>query len=548
MRGCGPILLGWLLSLATASFAMAEEDGVLAASSGRHVFVVRADVEGQGWSIAHLDTEEGPGLIRTVHRLKSRPEAIAASGNRCWAVLPPRDAERVSRVVISLAVGQHPINGVWFADPPGPPQVLPPVPRDGQVVGLAATGSELLLVFGPSQRHQRGIERPDRPSAEGDDPSDAEQISDSVADLFPDFDPDHGGFMRLGLPGSERWEFVPGPEDWGTATGVRAGLVARASGLQPAVIWSVADRDGRSLSVFDPASETPPLTSGIEGMEGVPLALVSLSGRTMVAARESDGRLAIGDLLQAESEAGSDRIRPFAVVAEGDPAPHVGVVLTQAGPWVIGVSGSEVVTTTLDRSNGRTSDALVAEEATAEGTLVPYEIALFIVVASFVVVFLLRPALSSAPSVVAPGLKGLGFARRAAGLCVDLAPGAMAVVVIFNLDPLGYVEQLRAGEMQAIPPLLALMAISGLFAGVLEVLTGRSLGKWLVGGRILRLDGSPASALQRGLRSALRLSILLLIPLAWPIALLPLLDPAGRGIPELMTRTVVASGSPPASD
>ena len=53
-------------------------------------------------------------------------------------------------------------------------------------------------------------------------------------------------------------------------------------------------------------------------------------------------------------------------------------------------------------------------------------------------------------------------------------------MVIFNLDPLGYVEQLRAGEMQAIPPLLALMAISGLFAGVLEVLTGRSLGKWLV--------------------------------------------------------------------
>ena len=190
----------------------------------------------------------------------------------------------------------------------------------------------------------------------------------------------------------------------------------------------------------------------------------------------------------------------------------------------------------------------VAEEATAEGTLVPYEIALFVVVTSFLAVLFLRPILKDAPAVAEPGLKGLGFARRAAGLCIDLAPGAMAVILIFQLDPVAYVEDLRAGEVGAIPPLLALMGISGGLAAILEVLTGRSLGKWLVGGRILRLDGSPSTTLQRLLRSMLRLSILLLIPLAWPLALLPLLDPIGRGIPELMTRTVVSQGPPAKTD
>ena len=532
-----------LACLASPAFG-ADEDPVLVASSGRHVFVVRADNESQGWSISHLDTELGPGVIRTIHRLQSRPEAIAASGNRCWVVLPPRDAQRISRVVISLAVEQHPINGVWFANPPGAPRVLPPVPRDGIVGGLVATPSELLLVFIPSQRQLRGIDRPDRPEGEvvEEEPATPGESPEATSDLFPEFDPELGGFLQLALPGGMAWEQVVGPDAWETATGIQAGLVDRPSGLRPAVFWSEVDREGWVLSVFESGGGCP-IGRDVHGLVGTPLSLVAMTGRTALASHGRDGGLAIGDLLVDRDGQGAAELRPFATLAEGEPSAEVGVVFTPAGPWVVGVSGGTVVTTTLDRSTGKpVIVAMVAEEATAEGTLVPYEIALFVVVASFLGVLMLRPALAGAPSVVVPGLRGLGFARRAAGLCIDLAPGAMAVVVIFNLDPLSYVEELRAGDPGAIPPLLALMGISGGVAAILEVLTGRSLGKWLVGGRILRLDGSPATVLQRGLRSLLRLSILLLLPLAWPLALLPLLDPVGRGIPELLTRTVVSSG------
>ena len=326
-----------------------------------------------------------------------------------------------------------------------------------------------------------------------------------------------------------------------------AGLVARSDGLWPAVVWSKVESEEWSLSVFE-SSEDRPIAYPLRNPVGSPVSLEAMSGRTSLAARDSDGGLAIGDLLVRDGEPGVVEIRPFSVLPEGDPAAEAGMVLTPAGPWVVGVSGAKVVTTTLDRSSGKAQQAQVAEEATAEGTLVPYEIALFVVVTSFLAVLFLRPILKDAPAVAEPGLKGLGFARRAAGLCIDLAPGAMAVILIFQLDPVAYVEDLRAGEVGAIPPLLALMGISGGLAAILEVLTGRSLGKWLVGGRILRLDGSPSTTLQRLLRSMLRLSILLLIPLAWPLALLPLLDPIGRGIPELMTRTVVSQGPPAKTD
>ena len=116
--------------------AVAEE--ALVASSGQHVFVVRATEDGKGWELAHLDVDAGPGLIRGIRRLATRPEAIAADGARCWLVLPPRDADRPTRLVVSISVVRHPLNDVWYAAPPGAPQVLPPVPSEPSVAGLIA--------------------------------------------------------------------------------------------------------------------------------------------------------------------------------------------------------------------------------------------------------------------------------------------------------------------------------------------------------------------------------------------------------------------------
>ncbi|MCP4834724.1 MAG: RDD family protein [Phycisphaera sp.] len=531
-----------LLSIA-ASVAAGEKDPVLAASSGRHVFVIRAASEGQGWEIAHLDADVGPDSIRSIHAMQSRPEAIAAHGNRCWVVLGPRNADRISRVVISLSVERHPINGVWYADPVGSPQVLPPVPTEATVGGLVATESELMLVFQPSQRGRRGVERPNRPSSDEVASGDA-VTGDEAPEAVAVIDPDQGGILRIDLPPIFAWERVPSPKGFERAEELEVGSIDVSSRVVPAISWQAPDGPRSLAWRSDEGDEW--LTRRIEGLESAPIFVGARPGRTILAHRDDARGVVLSDLLSPTPEVLG--LRTFASVPDGSPTPDVGVVLTAGGPWVMGVSGTKVLTVAIDRSTGLASAVVTAEEVTAAGTLVPYEIALSVIVVCFLAALLLRPAFAEAPAIATPGLVGLGFARRAAGLCIDLAPGAMASVMIFQLDPQVFIEDLRAGDVAAMPPLLALLGISGGISVVMEVLTGRSIGKWLVGGRTLRLDGEPAGRLQRGLRSLVRLAVLLLLPLAWPLALLALLDPLGRGIPELMTRTMVSSARPSTSD
>lgn len=531
-----------LLSIAT-SVGAEEKNQVLAASSGRHVFVIRAASEGQGWEIAHLDADVGPDSIRAIHALRSRPEAIAAYENQCWVVLGPRNADRISRVVISLSVGRHPINGVWYADPAGPPRVLPPVPTEPTVAGLVATESELMLVFQPSQRGRRGVERPNRPSsneAASGETASGEEASEPATVI----DPDRGGILRIDLPPAFSWEPISSPEGFEQAEDLRAGSIDVSSRVVPAISWRAPD--GRRSLAWRSDGGDEWLSRQIDGLESDPIFVGARPGRSILAHRDDARGVVLSDLLAPTP--GALGLRKFAALPDGSPTPDVGVVLTAGGPWVMGVSGTQVLTVAIDRSTGLASAVVTAEEVTAAGTLVPYEIALSVIVVCFLAALLLRPAFAEAPATATPGLVGLGFARRAAGLCIDLAPGAMASVMIFQLDPQIFIQDLRAGDVAAMPPLLALLGISGGISVVMEVLTGRSIGKWLVGGRTLRLDGEPAGKLQRGLRSLVRLAVLLLLPLAWPLALLALLDPLGRGIPELMTRTMVSSARPSASD
>ena len=79
--------------------------------------------------------------------------------------------------------------------------------------------------------------------------------------------------------------------------------------------------------------------------------------------------------------------------------------------------------------------------------------------------------------------------------------------------------------------------VTAIIAGLAEVLFARSMGKALVGGQVVALDGSPASLVQRGLRATLKLVVLLLPPLGF----LVLIDPVGRGMSELLSRTCVAA-------
>jgi uncharacterized RDD family membrane protein YckC len=267
-----------------------------------------------------------------------------------------------------------------------------------------------------------------------------------------------------------------------------------------------------------------------------------MDGRTLLALRSGDGGIRIVDLIRGGTAVATDpevlSARPFTVASAAGVGPRAIMVCPEAGPWLVGLDGSEIRIQTVDRGDGRLSGIMIPVEQEVAGTLVAYPLYAGVAMFLIVVGLMLRPHFDRQPAILAQSLQPAGLLRRAAGLCVDLAPGLMIAVMVFDLDPAAFVEELQAGSPKALLPSLVAMLASTLLTGVLEVVTGRSPGKWVTGTRVAAMDGSLGTRRQRGMRAALRL-VLLLFP---PVALLGLLDPAGRGLPELMTRTVVLAG------
>ncbi len=534
------ILGGWIVGSPVAIGAGIRGEGdVLAAASGRHVYVVRPGVDESGWEVVHLDARIGPTQFRTVFRTPRRPEAISATGDRCLLVLAPQDATRPTPLVLSFRVSQHPLNDVWFADPPGDPRVLPPLPGGGELAGLTSVASGDLIVHRPSQRVARGVART------------GEAIDADVPDEPPTEDAigEGGAVHLLAAPARLEWEAIPPPASFTAAVGLAVGRSVADGEVLPTIFWrSSLDRswmaawtgDGWRAAVLD------------QGGAGRPVSVIALDGRTLLAVRGEGGGMNIVDLVPVpdpgsapDEEDAADatvRARPFATIDRGVVGSQATMVGTEGGPWVIGLDGHELRIATVDRVDGSASPPVVPTEQDVGGSLVEYPVYAGLVFIVMMATFLLRPHIERQPGELVDGLVPAGLLRRAAGLCVDLAPGLMLAIVIFDLDPATFAEDLRAGAPKAVMPGVFAMVVASLITIALEAGTGRSLGKRVVGTRVAALDGAVGTPWQRGLRAALRLVLLLF----WPIAILSLLESSGRGMPELLTRTVVLVGRRPA--
>lgn len=547
-RRCGVVTL--LIAVLAVILTRPAAADVLAAADGRHVFVVRLDVDAEGWEVVHFDATVGPDRHRTVFRTPRRPEAIAVAGDRCVLVLAPVDAERPVRLGVSFRVVQHPLNDVWYADPPGDPRVLPPLPRGGEVGGLVASFDDRMLVFTPSQRSARGVSRSDvgmsaseagvpasdsgRDPGPGESPDEAGDAGPAAISTEPVTVGEGGGVFRIRGTMAFDWESLPSPDGFEKAIGLVTATVPAATGPVPMLVWQDADDVWHAARFEDGAW----VGATLEGVgDGEPASLLAVGDRTLLAVRTAD-ELRLLDLVP--SEGGGFRPRLFASLGRSLATDGAVAVGTAAGPWIIGLDGGKVRITTVDRVDGRAADPVVATEVEVDGSLIEFPIYATLMFSVMLAALLLRPHVERQPGVPVEGLRGAGLLRRAAGLCVDLAPGMMAAVVVFDLDPAGFLEEVQAGDPRAVAPVLFGTAVASVLSGVLEVLFGRSLGKLLVGLRVVALDGSPGTRLQRGLRAGLRFVILMF----WPIGVLAVLDPDGRGMPELLSRTVVVPARP----
>ena len=550
MIGMIAIVVAWiLLPAASSAVAIAEEAPrpVLAASGGRHVFVsTDGGSVSTGFEIMHFDGESGPAAGRVVARVPRRPEAIAAFGERCWVVLPPFDADKPQREVVSFKVARNPATNLWYAEPVGRFEVLPVLPREPRLVGMVGDVDGPVAVFLPSQRAARGIDRkPGEPAAPVDGvatESAEETTTESTvrADGVAESEAlDGGATFVIGDTNRWKWSVQPPPTDFLRAGDAVLGVGGTPDGVRPVMIWTDAaggDGAGRVTRLSTWEEGTWRSTSLTLEREARPLAVVPSEGSILLASRTESGSVLLDYVRPGED--GRDSLLRLGSVESAVAGPRATVVGVAMGPWLIDADEEGLRIAVIDPLGGSVGESVRPIDETGEFSLIHFPLTGIAMISALMAALLLRPWIErAAPREPVPGLRSMPLARRIAALCIDLVPGAMVTIVAFDIDPVEFLESFRSGEPETAAPAVFAIVVTAVTAGLGEVLFDRSLGKAMVGGRVSSIDGTRGTAVQRGLRALLKLIVLLLPPLA----LLVVIDPLGRGMPELLSRTCVTT-------
>ena len=126
--------------------------------------------------------------------------------------------------------------------------------------------------------------------------------------------------------------------------------------------------------------------------------------------------------------------------------------------------------------------------------------------------------------------------RRFAATAIDILPCAIASVVLFESDLVSIlIPPLWSADIQMSFPYIAMVVAAIAFSMFEEITFSRSMGKRLMGGRVVSIHGEPAAWWQHIARNLLKGLVLLSPVLAIP----SLLSPTGAGIPEMISRTRV---------
>lgn len=141
-----------LLSASAARPAAAEARPLpVAASDGHAWFVVeRTSAAGAQQVLLHHSASMGCDCVREALVLPAPPEAMSACGPDLWIVMPAAESGR--RDVLRIASARNPATGAWFAA--GPPAVMPSLPGEGALLGIAPIDDGLLAL-----RAGAGLER-----------------------------------------------------------------------------------------------------------------------------------------------------------------------------------------------------------------------------------------------------------------------------------------------------------------------------------------------------------------------------------------------------
>ena len=458
------------------------------------------------WRLLHHASDMGGAYARVARTFQYRPKALSAVGNRVYVLFDPPLPTLDSMDLVSIEVQRNEATGSYYELPLSGWDSLASVPFIEGFGGLASTTNGPVVLELPSMRAAKGITRTRGDQGDSSDEEEAHLLEQRAYQWSTVDGPD--GLRRL-----EQQRLVP------------------AQGDQLALLSSSAD--GSAILHLKTDSGWSQQSLGFQYSR---LLRVASGEKRLIFALSSP------DL---EPETG--RAQFELVITRGTTLLRLGTHPIPDGTW--GLAGLESKLMVL--STDQKTQVLVSEVDSMSGKMLPavswaapplevqewihLQVLGMMVVAALLAIIFLQP--TEPPDLpLLMGVRPLPIGRRFFALCVDLMPGVL-LVLAFGLEaPRTDVLPIWNVEFALSPPGLVVIFTTLLHSCLSELWFGRSLGKRLVGGCVLASDGSAPRPTALLLRSFFK-GVVLFAPI---LSVFCLLSPARQGIPESVSRTVVA--------
>ncbi|MBL9147472.1 MAG: RDD family protein [Phycisphaerae bacterium] len=509
----------WALVVAAAWGDVAERDRLLGTGSHTPRSASRDVAVSPGWGTLWTSVVENSTVVRhlagtanattysDVFRVQGVADGIAACGDRVWITFPPSAQRPNARDVLAFATRRNPATGLTYADPPTG-NVLPSLRADRTLVGFAADGDGPWALFQGTPSERFGARRTD---ASAEPPA-------TVPNLLQRWT--RGAWVDVPLPAAvERAPTVRLAVIDGAIALVtpdpRGGTALHLWGDGDAAPWRRhrLDVSAHDATFIDAAGR--PAVAWLEGRQ-LHVAYLRGLGDPTVADGADLGLLEWATLATPEEDWLFAGDAAGAVMLTGGTPPllrRLPAIADQAGPLVA-----------LERPGFRS------------GSWIHVPILGAIVVAALVAFALARGVGGGEEEDAREAPFALPLERRLAALLVDFIPGALVAILALHASPLELlVLPSWSLDRDATEPASLAILVTCAHSTLFEAFTGRSLGKLVVGARVVSIDSS-----KLGVSRALVRGLLKFVTLCVPIlGVFVLLSAARRSIGDAVARAIV---------
>ncbi|HWB19446.1 MAG TPA: RDD family protein [Phycisphaerales bacterium] len=495
------------------------------ASSGKHLWIVRKSrTDEPGFEVLHCFLTADPPAWKRLWVLPTRPARIAAWENRIWFLFDDQP-----RSIQSLDALYNPAFGEYYASPGDRLRILSSLDSWGYIRYFSADPDGPVVLL---SRDQPGPHR-------------ALSNTESAEPKY-----------RLFQMVSDRWQEFPLPQ---RLVGQQVELLA--SGMSGSSVIQVLDADASDPNRFAlytlhsndfAANATQPAASQ-------PV-VAQRSDETAISQRIQEAWIKGGreefsiDLARIRrivsvlgnpliARANQDKSIELLYVRAGS-AIHLAQLENPPKSWDLLSTGSNILYLTSSDANllqlaainpitGEVSlPQTIAEQTTSFRKIWKVALTFSAFILGLLAIFLLKPT----PEAPIEKVKLLGFLPRCAAILIDLFPSSIVAILILKSAPTGLLE-FPALSMDVVSSSSNLLAVclTILHCTLSELLWGRSLGKTLIGARIITMSGARPNALDFLKRNAAKLLIMLMPPLA----IIVVLNHNMQGLHDMFAKTLV---------